>query len=313
MLPCRMYTPNQQKMKYLLPVTFLLFFHHSFAQKIVLATYQYADNNRLENIRPLSRYLSDSLGITVDIISYPSVHRFMEGIQKEEVHIALINTFGYLLLESSSRGYPMKPYAVLKVPENAADNYKTAILARKNFPADSLADLKRAAPAARLGLVNPGSTSGNLIPRLILAASGISSPETTFQSVEYCGNHRKAVEMLLEGKTDICATGSTEYFRLLSDEKEAGRVKLLWLSPEIPLGPVLLHDGLSETLKQQIIAHLLKLDKTSPAALEAVKSGWSEAKQAIRYMTIDKHYYDFLQAQFGDKMVMENILRQFTN
>lgn len=300
-------------MKYLSLLLFAFFIHQSWAQKIVLATYQYADNNRLENIRPLAQYLSDSTGLQVEVKSYPTVHQFIESIQKNEVDIALINTFGYLLLEAAQTKYDMKPFAVLKVREGVENNYKTAVLARADFPVDAIENVKTVASAARLGLVNIGSTSGNLLPRLKLAAVGIDTPENLFQSVEYCGNHKQAVEMLLESKTDICAVGSTEYFNLIADKNRAEKVKLLWLSPEIPLGPVLLHKRLSKVNRQRIIAHLLKLDNTSPAALEAVKSGWSEAKQAYKYIEIEKSYYNPFKNQFGSKRSMEKILRQFAN
>lgn len=300
-------------MKYLIFVAFLFLFVNSSAQKIVLATYQYADNNRLENIRPLSTYLSDSLGLKVEIKSYLTVHQFIEGIQRDEVDIALINTFGYLLLESARSKYKMKPSVVLKVQEGAEDNYKTAILVRKDFPVDSIENLKDAASNAKLGLVNPGSTSGNLLPRLKMSAIGIESPEAVFKSVEYCKNHKNTIEMLVESKIDICAVGSTEYFNLMADKSKADLVKLLWLSPEIPLGPVLLHNRLSKATKQKIVAHLLKLESTSPGTLEAIKSGWSEAKQAYKYIEVDRQYYDPFKNQFGDKKIAEHILKQFAN
>jgi phosphate/phosphite/phosphonate ABC transporter binding protein len=300
-------------MRYLLLAASLFLSLNTFSQKVVLATYQYANNNRLENIRPLSKYLFDSVGLEVEIKSYPSVHQFIHGIQNDEVDIALINTFGYLLLESAKRKYTMKPVVVLKVQEGAADNYKTAVLVKKGFPIDSITNLKEVAHNYTLGLVNPGSTSGNLLPRLKMAAIGIASPENSFKSVEYCQNHKNAVEMLLQGRIDICAVGSTEYFNLLADTGRANLVKLLWLSSEIPLGPVLLHNRLSKATQQKIVTHLLKLDRTSPTTLEAIKSGWSEAKQAYKYIEMDMDYYTPFKNQFGDKKISENILKKFSN
>ncbi len=299
-------------MKKLYFLFFLFSFSNSFAQKIVLATYQYADNNRLKNIQPLAQYLSDSLGIKVETKSYPTVHQFIEGIQKNEVDIALINTFGYLLLESATITNPMKPYLVLKVRQGAENNYKTAVLSRKDFPIDTILHIKKVAKQYKLGLVNIGSTSGNLMPRLKMSALGIHSPENSFQSIEYCQNHKNGVEMLLTKKVDISAVGSTEYFNLLSDTIQSKSIKLLWLSTEIPLGPVLLHNKLSAKIKQQIVNHLLKLDQSSPATLEAIKSGWSEAKQAEKYIKINREYYNGFKSQFGNKKSMEDILKQFT-
>jgi phosphate/phosphite/phosphonate ABC transporter binding protein len=300
-------------MKHLLIAFFLLVFFNSSAQPVVLATYQYADNNRLENIRPLAKLLSDSLGLQVQVKSYPSVHEFVEGVQKNEVDVALINTFGYLLLEIAKVKNDMKPMAVLKVKEGTENNYKTAILARNDFPLDTVTHLKRIASDYNLGLVNIGSTSGNLIPRLKLAAIGIKTPEKKFKTVGYGENHKKAVDLLLAKQTDICAVGSTEYFNLLADADKSASVKLLWMSTEIPLGPVLFHNRLSEVVKQKMVEHFLKLDRTSPATLEAIKSGWSEAKQAEKFIKIDQLYYTDFKNQFDNPKAMENILKQFAN
>lgn len=300
-------------MKYILITVFLCCFSNVFAQKLVLATYQYAENNRIANIKPLAKYLSDSLGLTVEVKSYPTVHAFISGVQGNEVDIALINTFGFLLLETSRQQYNMKPSAVLKVKAGTENNYQTAILVRKDFPADNITDLRVVASKYRLGLVNIGSTSGNLLPRLKLASVGIESPEKTFSTVAYCGNHKNAVDLLLANSVDLCAVGSTEYFNLLADPEKSKAVKLLWLSSEIPLGPVLLHDRLSASVKQKIMTHLLKLHKTSPSALEAVKGGWSEAKHAEKYIAADRHYYDPFKQQFGNKKSLEGILKQFAN
>lgn len=300
-------------MKYFCVLLVALYFPSVHAQRLVLATYQYADNNRLDNIKPLSKYLADSLGFEIEIKSYPTVHLFIEGIKKNEVDIALINTFGYLLLETAINKYEMKPYAVLKVKEGTHDNYKTAILARKSISVSNIKDLYPVASKYRLGLVSIGSTSGNLMPRLKLSSIGIESPESVFKSVEYCNNHKNTIDLLVDGKIDICAVGSTEYFKVLADKNKADSVRLLWLSSEIPLGPVLLHDRLSESTKLKVLSLLLSLDKVNVESLESVKLGWSEAKQAEKYIKIDGSYYDQFKDQFGNKEAMQRILIQFAN
>ena len=108
--------------KYWFTFLFLVFAVASEAQPLVIATYQYADNNRIANIQPLADHLAAKTGKAVEVKSYPTVHLLIEAIQKNEVDIALINSFGYFMLEASPTSYPMKPYAGLRVKENAKDN-----------------------------------------------------------------------------------------------------------------------------------------------------------------------------------------------
>lgn len=284
-----------------------------YPQKLVLATYQYADNNRLANIQPLANHLQQSLGLEVKVKSYPSVHDFINGIQNNEVDIALINTFGYFLLEAASKKYSMKPAVVLQIAEGAKDNYKTAIIALKDLRADTLSELNKIASTLKLALVNKGSTSGNLVPRLALSAVGIPNPEKDFLAVVDGKNHRATVDSLLAGKADIAAIGSSEYFSFIQNPESAVKIKLLWLSPEIPLGPVLFHDRLPASLRAKLNSVFLQLQQTNANALESVKNGWSEAKQAEKYITITDDYYTPFRNQLGDSKAMEAILKQFAN
>lgn len=285
------------------------------AQNLVLATYQYATNNRLANIQPLATHLSKELGVPVAVKSYPTVHAFIDGIRNNEVDIALINTFGYLLLESATSAYAMQPSVVLKVKDGAQDNYKTAIVAPKSFPVDTLTRVPTVAATTKLMLVAIGSTSGNLVPRLALSAVGLKDPEKDFAAVVYGGNHKSTMDSVLASTTPniVAAMGSTEYLALLKDPVRAAKVKLLWYSPEIPLGPVLLHNRLSTATKATINRLLLALHTTEPATLESVKNGWSEAKQAEYYVPLKPGYYETFTRQLGDQQTMQKILKLFAN
>src|SRR5690606_6817127 len=97
------------------------------AQTLRIATYQYADNNRIKNIQPFADRLKTKHGMDTEVKSYPTIHDMIEGIQNDEVDIAFINTFGYFLLETSEKSYPMIPGYTLAVKSDAVDNYKTAI------------------------------------------------------------------------------------------------------------------------------------------------------------------------------------------
>ena len=283
------------------------------SQTIRLATYRYASNDRIANISPLGQQLEKALGTSVTVKSYNTVHEFIDGIRNNEVDIALINTFGYLLLEASDKSFPMLPKLALEVKADAKDNYKTVIAARSNVPVATLSDLSSRAGTLRMSFVAEGSTSGNLVPRLALSGAGINNPEKSFRKWSYSGNHATAIELLLKDSTDIAAMGHTEYEKLQADPVKAKQLKQIWLSPEIPLGPVLLNKKLSPAQQQRIIDCFLTLEQTNEPALSAVKAGWSEAKQATHYISIGADFYTPFKSTLGSPVYLQEILRRFAN
>lgn len=300
-----------KKVKWLL---FLLVFGAAVhAQELTLATYQYAENTRLKNISLLADHLLKVVGIKIKVKSYPTVHAFIEGIQNNEADIALINTFGYLLLQASQKNHTMKPVLALQVKPGAKNNYTTAFVAPASSPIGSLNDIPHYANQTRLILVSPGSTSGNLVPRLALGSVGIAEPEQLFSSVAYGKTHEATMDSVANGHASLAAMGSAEYFSFTGNQGNQNKVKLVWLSPEIPLGPVLINKSLTKNLQKKIADCLLQLHQQNEEAFQKVKAGWSESKQAEKYILITDRYYNPFRKQLGKKEDWKRILEQFAN
>lgn len=297
--------------KIILTSLLLSIVHHVFPQ-IRVATYQYADNNRIANIQPFAQYLQSGYGIETQVKSYPTVHAFIDAIRNDEVDIALINTFGYFLLQAAEKPYPMHPLLTLAVSEDAKDNYKTAFLSSPSSAIKSLKDVKKAAANTRLALVAKGSTSGNMLPRLAFSYAGIRDAEQSFSKVMYAGTHARAIDAILNGEADLATMGLTEYQRYLArDSSYNSALRLVWVSPEIPLGPVLFNNKLTQEQRNIITKAFFDLNEKKPEVLASIKSGWSEAKQATKYIAITDAFYDPFRKVLGNQKDLERILRQF--
>ncbi|MEO0525654.1 MAG: phosphate/phosphite/phosphonate ABC transporter substrate-binding protein [Bacteroidota bacterium] len=276
---------------------------------IRLATYTYATNDRVENLKPLSQELESRLQHSVTITSYPDVASLITGIKSNDVDIALINTLGYLVLSSDNEH--MLPLANMHIKKDAADNYKTVFLTN-NDSVKEYSDIKERAETLRMMFVKEGSTSGNLVPRLFLSAIDIASPEAKFKEVKYGGNHTSTFEKLVNGETDLCAIGSNAYYKQIqADSTLKNRVRSLWMSDEIPLGPVLLNKRLSSEEKEIVLNTLLNLHIENSDAFESLKSGWSEAKQADKFQLISDEHYNSFRAVNGNRTHLNNILQIF--
>ncbi|MEO9964496.1 MAG: PhnD/SsuA/transferrin family substrate-binding protein [Reichenbachiella sp.] len=278
-------------------------------EPLQLATYTYATNDRIAHLEPLAEELKKSLDRPVEITSYPDVEAFVAGIKANKIDVALINTLGYLILSLDNEH--MLPVATLKVKTDALDNYKTVLLSNKQISSTDF--VKANSDSLSFMFVAPGSTSGHLIPRLYLSALGLHQPEDQFKSVTYGGNHTSTLERLLAGESDLCAIGSNEYFKQIkADSLLLTKTNLLWISDEIPLGPVLLNKRMSDSEKEKITTLLLDLHQVNAEALSSIKDGWSEAKQAEKFYAITDDYYDDFRSLNGQNTRLSEILNLFT-
>jgi len=290
-------------------LTFLLFFScDQQKSSLTLATYTYHTNNRVENLKPLAQLIESELGREIQIKSYPDVAAMLKGIDTNSIDIGLINTLGFLKWSIGHQN--MEVVAALQTKEEARDNYKTVLLTNRD-DIGQLDDIVGKASGLRMMFVNEGSTSGNLIPRLLFDAIGIQSPDNQFMNVSYGGNHTDTWKNLLQGKADLCAIGSNEYYsQLKKNPSQFESLKLLWISDEIPLGPVLLNNRLDSETSNRITKILLELNKTSPEALETLKAGWSEALQAEKFYQISSENYDSINTAFKNNKELQLIFNQ---
>lgn len=275
-------------------------------QKLVIATYQYADNTRIKNITPFANYVTALTGITTEVKSFPTVHELLRSMEQEEVDVVFMNTFGYLMLTEKTSAY--ETGAVLNIPEREQNAYKSVIAIGKNIRENTLEQIIHNASDFNLVLVSPGSTSGNLVPRLKLASLQPGYPERFFLEVQYTNNHQLAMERALQGEAVVSAFGSSEYYKLGADTV---RLKKLWESPSIPLGPVVFRKKLPGSLRDELQRSLLTLHAMNPDVLEAIKAGWTEAKPADKFTLVAGGHYESLMRLSNNREVAIMIIRNF--
>lgn len=275
-------------------------------QKLVVATYQYADNPRIKNIEPFALQFGEVSNLPIEVKSYPSVQELLRALEHEEVDVAFMNTFGYLMLKEKSQAY--EAGVVLNIPKEKENAYKSVIATGANIPENTLEQVVANASDFVLVLVSPGSTSGNLVPRLKLASMQPGYPERFFLEVQYTNNHALAAARAMKGEVALCAFGSAEYYALGADTV---KLKKLWESPPIPLGPVVYRKTLPVSLRDELQKALLELHLQNPEALESIKAGWTEAIPADRYISVTDDYYESLLKLSNNPTVSMSIIRNF--
>jgi len=188
-----------------------------------------------------------------------------EAMGAGKAHIGWLNTFNYVL---ASEKYDV---GVGLVTERfGSSSYRGQINVNADAGINSLEDLK----GKVMCWVDPNSTSGYIIPRIMLAANGID-PDNDFAKTVEAGSHNNVVTQVYNGDCDAGATyddarGSVEDD--LTDVKD--RVLILDYTSDIPNDSVSFIKDFPPEMKESIVNALLEIAGTEEglAALESLYS-----------------------------------------
>lgn len=144
---------------------------------------------------PLAEYLAQALGRPVVVRVGPNYDQHINAIGQDKVDIAFLGPVSYIRLIDR---YGDKPIlASLRV---GRDPHLYAVIAvRQDSPLTRLQDLK----GRRIAFADPESTTGYVIPRLMLAQAGV--PLDAIGRYHHLGNHRDVALAVLAGDFDAGA------------------------------------------------------------------------------------------------------------
>lgn len=202
--------------------------------------------------------------------SYASVVEAMLG---DFVDVAVLGPYSYVI--ANSKDPKVEVFATYaKRPghlQEEGPGYKAALVSKKGSKFTSIESLK----GATIGLTDPGSTSGNLVPRVVFTKEINASLDDYFGKVVYTGSHELSTVAVAQGKVDAAFVATHRFDNVV----DKGEVKLddfnvLWSSPAIPQDPFVFRNTLCDDLKAKIAETFLGLKDEADAKtfLDNVKS-----------------------------------------
>lgn len=209
------------------------------------------DNPRImyEKYQPLLDYLSEKTPYTYELVLKKNYEDTVNALGKGEVDIALLGPLTYLEAKA-------KYNALCLIRPKGTDGsatYKSVIIKKKDSSITGLSDLK----GKRFAFSASKSTSGNLMPRYLLANSGIHLNDlNNYANFDY---HDSVVKAILKGQYDAGAVRDSvvrKYMKLgLETIAESG---------EIPTGPLVIGAKTPFAVAESIKAALLELNPSNP-------------------------------------------------
>jgi phosphonate transport system substrate-binding protein len=211
------------------------------------------------------KYLDDKADIQISFYATTSYSAVIEAMLSGFVQIAQLGPKAYLIANDKSKGAIQPVVAAARIP-TAFDPtpcacYYGTLITKKDSGLTSIDSLK----GKVLALVDPGSTSGNALPRALFTTEKLSgeSLDKYFGRIFYSGHHVASVMAVNKGKADAAFVSESMIARAM----DRGKVKkddfnYLWRSPKIAIDSICVDTNkVSPELVQKIRDTYLAMDK----------------------------------------------------
>ena len=214
----------------------------------------------------LDDHLSDTLKMPVT--SAPVEKTYSDTVQalgEGNIEVAWLSPLSYLYAHQK---YGAK-VILLRLTQNGQKTYQSYFITRKDSGILTLNDLK----GLRFALVDPYSTSGNLIPRYELKNHRLDPDHDV--TCFYANSQETVIELVLNGDAPAGAVSSDNYNGYLEKLGHKGSdLTILFKSPvNIPEGPIALCQDIQPYDTLQVEDALLTIGEDDPAVLHTVNIG----------------------------------------
>lgn len=241
----------------------------------------------LQLYKPVTDRMAKLTGKKIEFFMPTSYASVVEGMLSKFVDVAVLGPYSYVIANSKDKDvevfatYAKKPGYL----QEEGPGYKGVLVTKKGSGLKTIDDLK----GTLVGLTDPGSTSGNLVPRVVFSKVIGMDIDKFFKKSVYTGSHELSTVAVHQGKVDAAFVASHRFDNVIAK----GEVKLedfnvIWSSPAIPQDPFVYRAPLCEDIKAQIRATFLGLkdDPSAQAFLNNVKSNTFVAMTSADYDVI---------------------------
>jgi phosphonate transport system substrate-binding protein len=228
----------------------------------------------LDLYKPVLNKLKANTGKRIEFYMPTSYASVAEALIGGFVDVAVLGPYGYITAKKQDPSIEVfATYAKKKgFMQKEGPGYESVLITKKGSKFTTEKSLK----GTTVGHADPGSTSGDLIPRVVWAAQHMKTDADKFwKRVVYTGGHDLTTLAVHSGKVDAGFVASHRFDNVVSK----GQVKLedfniLWRSPAVPQDPFVYSGKLCDPIKKAIRDTFLDLgnDPSAQKFLANLKS-----------------------------------------
>ena len=227
----------------------------------------------LELYKPVTDRMAELTGKKIEFFMPTSYASVVEALLGGFVDVAVLGPYSYVI--ANSKDADVEVFATYaKRPghlQEEGPGYKGVLVSKKGSKFDSIESLK----GAVIGLTDPGSTSGNLVPRVVFSKVINADIDDYFGKVVYTGSHELSTVAVAQGKVDAAFVASHRFDNVVNKgEVKFEDFNFMWSSPAIPQDPFVYRGSLCDEIKAKLRETFLGLkdQESAKTFLDNVKS-----------------------------------------
>jgi phosphonate transport system substrate-binding protein len=225
---------------------------------------------------PLMKYLEQRLGVKVEFTPVTDYAAAVEALASKQVDLAWFGGFTFIQAQQRSGG---KAVPLVQREEDA--RFKSVFVTTDDS-IKTLADLK----GRNVSFGSQSSTSGHLMPRSFLLASGIN-PDRDFKRVAYSGAHDATVAAVSSGKVDAGALNISVWEKLVADKKvDPAKVRVFYTTPPYYDYNWTVHLDMASAQRAKLAKAFTDLNKDTPEGREIL-----DLQRATRFIPTSPDNY----------------------
>lgn len=202
-------------------------------------------HSALSSSENMKNALEAAIGIKIKLIKAADYSGVIEACKTKKAELGFFGPLSYVLAHREAKVELVAAY----VGRTGNGTYHSIITVAANSPFKSWSDLK----GKKIALVDPASTSGSLMPHLMVKRATGDDLEQYFSKVIYCGSHPATLKALVNRTVDVAAVEERLAEAMVkAGQIPAGSVRELFRSSELPPSPLAMRSDLDPELKRRI-------------------------------------------------------------
>jgi phosphonate transport system substrate-binding protein len=214
----------------------------------------------LKNWNPFIERMAAAAGVPISAQTYPTAGELVKDFIDGKVDLAWLGNAGALEIVEAGKG------SVFAVKVNQGKtSYRSVLITHRDSALRTLEDVQRKAPQLVFGDGDPKSVSGHIVPTYFaFVKKGINEPEKAFKEIRRA-SHEANLQATVRREVDVATNNTTELDNLRTKSPEqAGLIRVVWESPDIPESPMVWSNSLPAALKARIAGFTERFGASDP-------------------------------------------------